>query len=70
MTILNERPSGMSLINYHSEQKAYQSWLKRYKQGRLVYLAVEEKRKNGITIGRKTFDAFVGRGQAKTLAYV
>jgi len=44
MKILNERPTGMSVIDYHAEQSAFKKWLKFYKKGRLMQWII----KNGI----------------------
>ena len=73
MKILNERPVGMSINEYHAGQKEFKTWLKAYKKGRFVYLT---RRLSEQEVGGKlmpviiSYPAFVGRGKVKELNYV
>ena len=44
MKILNERPVGMSINEYHAGQKEFKTWLKAYKKGKAMVMTV----KNGV----------------------
>ena len=73
MKILNERPAGMELNEYHAKQKKFKTWLKAYKKGGFVYLTrrLSEQKSNGVVqpvIMR--YPSFIGKGKVKELNYV
>ena len=73
MKILNERPVGMSLNEYHAQQKEFKAWLKGYKKGGFVYLTRRlSKQESGGRVRPviTRYPSFVGRGEAKNLNYV
>lgn len=44
MKILNERPIGMELNEYHAKQKEFKTWLNAYKKGKPMVMTI----KNGV----------------------
>ena len=73
MKILNERPIGMELNEYHAEQKEFKKWLNAYKKGRFVYLTrrLSEQESNGkVQPVIIRYPSFIGKGKVKELNYV